>query len=94
MRADTRMALWPAALCAAQTGRTHDRTNQRCRGPQTLAKGELSTQVDLTRSPIVPNDLRLRGPSGAKDKFLLAATAQNLRKLAKLIPLPAPIFAT
>ena len=30
--------------------------------------------------------LRLRG--------LLAATAQNLRKLAKLIPHPAPIFAT
>jgi Transposase DDE domain len=38
--------------------------------------------------------LRLRGPSGAKDEFLLAATAQNLRKLAKLTPLPAPIFAT
>ena len=37
--------------------------------------------------------LRLRGPNGAKDEFLLAATAQNLRKLAKLIPLPAPIFA-
>jgi class 3 adenylate cyclase len=37
--------------------------------------------------------LRLRGPSGAKDEFLLAATAQNLRKLAKLIPLPAPIMA-
>ena len=29
--------------------------------------------------------LRLRGPTGAKDEFLLAATAQNLRKLAKLI---------
>ena len=29
--------------------------------------------------------LRLRGPSGARDEFLLAATAQNLRKLAKLI---------
>jgi len=29
--------------------------------------------------------LRLRGPIGAKDEFLLAATAQNLRKLAKLI---------
>jgi transposase len=28
--------------------------------------------------------LRLRGPLGAKDEFLLAATAQNLRKLAKL----------
>jgi hypothetical protein len=38
--------------------------------------------------------LRLRGPSGAKDEFLLAAAAQNLRKLAKLFPLPAPIFAT
>jgi transposase len=33
--------------------------------------------------------LRLRGPNGARDEFLLAATAQNLRKLAKLIPLPA-----
>jgi transposase len=30
--------------------------------------------------------LRLRGPTGARDEFLLAATAQNLRKLAKLIP--------
>jgi hypothetical protein len=29
--------------------------------------------------------LRLRGPCGARDEFLLAATAQNLRKLAKLI---------
>ncbi len=31
--------------------------------------------------------LRLRGPNGAKDEFLLAATAQNLRKLAKLRPM-------
>ncbi|WP_313015608.1 IS1182 family transposase [Brevundimonas sp.] len=37
--------------------------------------------------------LRLRGPCGARDEFLLAATAQNLRKMARLIPLqiaPAP----
>ena len=34
--------------------------------------------------------LRLRGPNGAKDEFLLAATAQNLRKLAKLVPEMAP----
>ena len=34
--------------------------------------------------------LRLRGPNGARDEFLLAATAQNLRKLAKLIPQAAP----
>ena len=32
--------------------------------------------------------LRLRGPTGAHDEFLLAATAQNLRKLAKLVPTP------
>lgn len=30
--------------------------------------------------------LRLRGPNGARDEFHLAATAQNLRKLAKLLP--------
>jgi len=34
--------------------------------------------------------LRLRGPNGARDEFHLAAAAQNLRKLAKLIPLPLP----
>jgi transposase len=37
--------------------------------------------------------LRLRGPCGARDEFLLAATAQNLRKMARLIPMqaaPAP----
>jgi len=31
--------------------------------------------------------LRLRGPCGARDEFLLAATAQNPRKLAKLRPM-------
>ena len=37
--------------------------------------------------------LRLRGPNGAKDEFLLAATAQNLRKMAKIIPMPKPATA-
>lgn len=37
--------------------------------------------------------LRLRGPNGARDEFHLAATAQNLRKLAKLIPMPTPALA-
>ena len=35
------------------------------------------------------NRLRLRGPLGAKHEFLLAAIAQNLRKLAKLAGGPA-----
>lgn len=30
--------------------------------------------------------LRLRGPCGVQDEFILAATAQNLKKLAKLAP--------
>jgi transposase len=37
--------------------------------------------------------LRLRGPCGARDEFHLAATAQNLRKLAKLIPPATPVIA-
>jgi len=41
--------------------------------------------------------LRLRGPSGAHDEFLLAATAQNLRRMAKRLmfaaPEPVPIAA-
>jgi len=36
--------------------------------------------------------LRLRGPSGAHDEFVLAATAQNLRRMAKrLCPTPPRI---
>jgi IS5 family transposase len=37
--------------------------------------------------------LRLRGPNGARDEFHLAATAQNLRRLAKLVPMPPPALA-
>jgi hypothetical protein len=37
--------------------------------------------------------LRLRGPCGAKDEFLLAATAQNLRRLARLRPAAPPMAA-
>ena len=34
--------------------------------------------------------LRLRGPGGAQDEFTLAAIAQNLRRLAKLVVRPPP----
>lgn len=33
--------------------------------------------------------LRLRGPNGTRDEFLLAATVQNLRKMAMHLPVPA-----
>lgn len=38
--------------------------------------------------------LRLRSPCGARDEFHLAATAQNFRKLAMLIPMPKLAAAT
>ena len=34
--------------------------------------------------------LRLRGPSGAHDEFLLAAIAQNLRRMAKRLMFVTP----
>jgi hypothetical protein len=38
--------------------------------------------------------LRLPGPCGARDEFHLPAIAQNLRKLAKLMPGPQAILVT
>jgi IS5 family transposase len=37
--------------------------------------------------------LRLRGPRGAQDEFVLAAIAQNLRRLASLVARPPPYAA-
>jgi predicted nucleic acid-binding protein len=37
--------------------------------------------------------LRLRGPNGARDEFHLAAAAQNLRKMASIIPMAGPAMA-
>ena len=45
--------------------------------------GEVKHNLALTR-------LRLRGLSGAKDEFLLTATVQNLKRLAKLAAIPPP----
>jgi hypothetical protein len=57
------------------------RTSRRLRKKVEMLFAHLKLILKLDR-------LRLRGPSGARDEFLLAATAQNLRKLAKLIPMP------
>jgi hypothetical protein len=38
--------------------------------------------------------LRLRGPRGGQFEFTLAAIAQNLRRLAKLVARPPPIVPT
>ena len=57
------------------------RTSRRLRKKVEMLFAHLKRILKLDR-------LRLRGPKGARDEFLLAATAQNLRKLAKLIPVP------
>ena len=57
------------------------RTSRRLRKKVEMLFAHLKRILKLER-------LRLRGPNGARDEFLLAATAQNLRKLAKLIPMP------
>ena len=57
------------------------RTSRRMRKKIEMLFAHLKRILKLDR-------LRLRGPNGARDEFLLAATAQNLRKLAKLIPGP------
>jgi hypothetical protein len=61
------------------------RTSRRLRKKIEMLFAHLKRILKLDR-------LRLRGPCGARDEFLLAATAQNLRKMAKLIPMlnPAP----
>jgi transposase len=58
-----------------------DKTSRRQRKKVEMLFAHLKRILRLDR-------LRLRGPCGARDEFLLAATAQNLRKLAKLIPMP------
>jgi Transposase DDE domain len=56
---------------------------------------QLAAAAEESRGAVLRLDrLRLRGPCGARDEFLLTATAQNLRKLAKLITPPTPLPAT
>jgi len=62
------------------------RTSRRLRKKVEMLFAHLKRILRLDR-------LRLRGPNGARDEFHLAATAQNLRKLAKLIPMPEPQLA-
>ena len=58
------------------------RTSRRLRKKVEMLFAHLKRILKLDR-------LRLGGPNGARDEFLLASTAQNLRKLARLIPVPS-----
>ena len=67
---------------AREIARTEDYKTSRCQRKKVeMLFAHLKRILKLDR-------LRLRGPNGARDEFHLAATAQNLRKLAILIPAP------
>ena len=75
-----------------ETARDHARSlnateayNQSARDRKKVERlfGEAKRNMSMTR-------LRLRGLSGAKDEFLLTATVQNLKRLAKRITRPPP----
>ena len=69
-------------ICASEAGRTSRREREKVE----MLFAHLKRILRLDR-------LRLRGPNGARDEVHLAAAAQNLRKLAKLIPLGQPSLA-
>ena len=72
---------------ARDIGRTEDYvTSRRQRKKVEMLFAHLKRILKLDR-------LRLRGPNGARDEFNLAAAAQNLRRLARLVPMPPPALA-
>ena len=71
---------FPAKVWRATSPRLDTyRTSRRQRKKIEMLFAHLKRILNLGR-------LRLRGPCGAHDELLLAAIAQNLRKLAKLLP--------
>ena len=84
------------AISASQLGSRRKQTFQRsAKGQKSLAgrPGEMRRErkkVEMLfahlKRILKLDRLRLRGPNGARDEFHLAAAAQNLRKLAKLLP--------
>ena len=59
-------------------------------GPLESALADIVAAVRTFEAHSKTRRLRLRGPRGAQFKFTLAATAQNLRRLGKLIARPPP----
>ncbi|OBZ93517.1 hypothetical protein ADU59_22000 [Pararhizobium polonicum] len=68
-----------------------------CRGQRaltTIGAGQKRKKVEMLfahlKRILKLGRLRRRRPNGARDEFHLTAAAQNLEKLAKLIPTPMP----
>jgi hypothetical protein len=73
----------PATLRACSPTLRHIDSRVRDRKKVEMLFAHLKRVLKLDR-------LRLRGRTGAQDEFLLAATAQNLRRMAKWLVPKAP----
>lgn len=93
---------------AAARALTHERSCDPCTGARDLARKIAQEDEWITsrrerkkvemlfahlKRILRLDRLRLRGPNGARDEFHLAAAAQNLRKMAKIIPMTQPAMA-
>lgn len=86
----------PKADCRKITREEHEDARDVARAirktDQYKASAKLRKKVEMLfahlKRILALGRLRLRGPRGANDEFLLATTAQNLRKLAKILPAP------
>ncbi len=97
-----------AQCCPEQVARkvlrsTHEEARDRTRslmesdayGQSRVRRKKIETLFGEVKHNLALTRLRLRGLSGARDEFLLTATVQNLKRLAKLaaIPPPKPMIA-
>ncbi|MEM6323210.1 MAG: IS1182 family transposase [Pseudomonadota bacterium] len=86
----------PKAECRKITREEHEDARDVARAIRTTdqykASAKLRKKVEMLFAHLKRilglGRLRLRGPCDANDEFLLAATAHNLRKLAKIFPAP------
>jgi Transposase DDE domain len=72
-----------APLCACSM-RTLATTPEGCATPSCRERKKVEMLFAHLKRHLKLTRLRLRGLAGASEEFLLAATAQNLRKLVKL----------
>jgi hypothetical protein len=70
---------------ANRPGRPFDGTSGRGSGVVRQGRKRIEMLFAYLKRILRMGRLRQRGPCGAQDEFLLAATAQNRRKLAKLV---------
>lgn len=78
----------PAAEASSSASRARQIAKSREGGQSRRLRKKIEMLFADLRRILNLGRLRLRRPNGAHDEFFLAAIAQNVGKLAKLIPVP------